>query len=181
MPLSLVWLFANPRTIYSPWNSPGQNTGVGSLSLLQGILPTQGSNPSLWHCRQILYQLSHKGSPRILEWVAYPFSSGSSQPRNRTGVSCIAGGFFTNWATREAHMLIVALLIMQKTLDTTWMSNYRWIWKENFNHTVISLLWNYNHEKWCQIAAFSNVNVCKNILGILLKWIFWFNRFGGDT
>ena len=46
-----------------PWNSPGQNTGVGSLSLLQGIFPTQGSNPGLRHCRQILHQLSHKGSP----------------------------------------------------------------------------------------------------------------------
>ena len=63
------------------WNSPGQNTGVGSLSLLQGIFLTQGSNPSLPHCRRILYQLSHKGSPRTLEWVAYHFSSGSSQPR----------------------------------------------------------------------------------------------------
>ena len=63
------------------WNSPGQNIGVGSLSLLQGIFPTQGSNPGLPHCRWILYQLSHKGSPRILAWVAYPFSSGSSQPR----------------------------------------------------------------------------------------------------
>ena len=46
--------------------------------LLQGIFPIQGSNPGLWHCRWILYQLSHKGSPRILEWVAYPFSSRSS-------------------------------------------------------------------------------------------------------
>ena len=44
----------------SPWNSPGQNTGVGSLSLLQGIFPTQGSNPGLLPCRQILYQLSHR-------------------------------------------------------------------------------------------------------------------------
>ena len=88
---------------HSPWNSPGQNTGVGSLSLLQGIFPTQGSNPGLPHCRQILYQLSHKGSPRTLEWVAYPFSSGSSWPRNWTGVSCIAGRFFTNWAMREAR------------------------------------------------------------------------------
>ena len=70
---------------YIRWNSPGQNTGVGDLSLLRGIFPTQGSNPGLPHCRQILYQLSHKGSPRILEWVAYPFSSGSSWPRNRTG------------------------------------------------------------------------------------------------
>ena len=78
----------------------GQNTGVGSglvtklrltlmtpwtvacLSLLQGIFPTQGWNPGFPHCRRILYQLSHKGSPRILEWVAYPFSGGSSQPRN---------------------------------------------------------------------------------------------------
>ena len=87
--------------LYSPRNSPDQNTGVGSLSLLQGIFPTQGSNPGLPHCRQILYQLSHKGSPRILEWVAYPFSSGSSWPRNWTRVSCTAGGFFTSWATRK--------------------------------------------------------------------------------
>ena len=90
-----------PHGLYSPWNSPGQNTGVGSLSLLQRIFPTQGSNPGLPHCRWILYQLSHKGSPRILEWVAYPFSRGSCWPRNRTRISCIAGGFFTSWATRE--------------------------------------------------------------------------------
>ena len=51
-----------PHGLYSPRNSPGQNTGVGSLSLLQGIFPTQGSNPGLLHCRQILYQLRHKGS-----------------------------------------------------------------------------------------------------------------------
>ena len=52
-----------PRGLYGPWNSPDQNTGVGSLSLLQGIFPTQGSNPGLQHCRQIPYQLSPKGSP----------------------------------------------------------------------------------------------------------------------
>ena len=63
-----------------PWNSPGQDTGVGSFSLLQGIFPTQRSNPGLPHCRQILYQLSHKGGPRILEWVAYPFSSELPDP-----------------------------------------------------------------------------------------------------
>ena len=49
--------------LYSPWNSPGQNSEVGSLSLLQGIFSTQGSNPGLPHCRQILYQLSYQGSP----------------------------------------------------------------------------------------------------------------------
>ena len=85
-----------PHRLYSPWNSPGQNTRVGSLSILQGIFLTQGLKPGLPHCRQTLYQLSHKGSPRTLEWVAYPFSRGSSQPRNRTRVICIAGGFFTN-------------------------------------------------------------------------------------
>ena len=52
-----------PHGVYSPWNSPGQNTEVGSLSLLQGIFPTEGSNPRLPHCRQILYQLNHTGSP----------------------------------------------------------------------------------------------------------------------
>ena len=69
----------------SPRNSLGQNTGVGSLFLLQGIFPTQGSNPGLSHCSRIVYQLSHKGSPRILELVVYPFSGGSSQPGNRPG------------------------------------------------------------------------------------------------
>ena len=88
----------HPYGLHSLWNSPDQNIGVGSLSLLQGIFPTQGLNPGLLHCRQILNQLSHKGSPKTLEWVAYPFSRGSSRPRNPTRVSCIAGGFFTNWA-----------------------------------------------------------------------------------
>ena len=87
----------------SPWNSPGQNTGVGSLSLLQGIFPTQESNPGLLHCGWFLYQLSYKRSSRRLEWVAYPFSRGSSPPRNQTGCSYIVGGFFTNWAMRETQ------------------------------------------------------------------------------
>ena len=56
--------------------SPGKNTGVGCFALLQGIFPTQGLNPGLLHCRQILYCLSHQGSPRILKWVVYPFSRG---------------------------------------------------------------------------------------------------------
>jgi len=97
--LSRVRLF-----VISPWNSPGQNTGVGSLSLLQRIFLTQGSNSGLLHCRQILYQQSCQGNPRILKWVAYPFSSGFPQPRNGTGVSCIASGFFTNWAIRETKL-----------------------------------------------------------------------------
>ena len=52
-----------PHGLYSPWNSPGQNTGVGSLSLLQQIFLTHKSNWNLLRCRQILYQLSYQGSP----------------------------------------------------------------------------------------------------------------------
>ena len=89
--------------LYSPLNSPGQNTGMGSCSHHQQIFWTQGLNPGLLHCRLILYQLGYWGSPWTLEWVAYPFSRGYSWPRNWTGVSCISGGFFTSWATREAH------------------------------------------------------------------------------
>jgi len=48
--------------ILCPWSSPGQNSGVGNCSLLQGLFPTQGSNPGLLHCRRILYNLSHQGS-----------------------------------------------------------------------------------------------------------------------
>ena len=90
--------------LYSPWNSPGQNTEVGSLSLLQRIFPTLGSNLGLLHGRQILLPAEPQGKTKNTRVgsLAYPFSSGSSWPRNRTRVSCIAGGFFTNWAIREA-------------------------------------------------------------------------------
>ena len=104
-----------PHGLYSPWNSPSQNTGVGSCSLLQGI-KTQGLNPGLPHCRQILYQLSHQRSPRIPKWRAYPFSSGSSQPKNWTRVSCIAGGFFTSWTTRETPFWTQMAWILRLTL-----------------------------------------------------------------
>ena len=56
-----------------PWDSPGKNTGVGCHALLQGIFPTQGSNPGLLHCRRILYRLSHQRSP-IQPYVAHIFN-----------------------------------------------------------------------------------------------------------
>ena len=62
--LSHVWVFA-PNGLDSPWNFLGQNTGVGSCSLLQGIFRIQGSNPGLLYCRQILYLLSYRGFPTI--------------------------------------------------------------------------------------------------------------------
>ena len=106
-------------------DSPGKNTGVGCHALLQGIFPTQGSNPGLLHCRWILSQLSHQGSPRILEWVAYLFSSRSSQPRNRIRVSCIAGRFFMNWAIRAAHRKTGLLQILQKIGGPFRVSSHR--------------------------------------------------------
>ena len=98
--LRLCGLFST--RLHHPWDSPGKSIGVHCHSLLQGIFPTQGSNPGIPCCRQIFYQLSHQGSSWILEWVAFPFSWGSSRPRYWTGVSCMPGKFFTSWATREA-------------------------------------------------------------------------------
>ena len=86
--LSLVWLCnlmdCSPPGSSVHANSPGKNTRVGCHALLQGIFLIQGSNSGLSHCRQILYHLSHQGNPRILEWVVYPLSRGSSRPRNQT-------------------------------------------------------------------------------------------------
>ena len=96
---------------------------MGSLSLPQGIFPTQESNPGLPHCRWILYQLSCKGRPKILDWVVYPFYSGSSWPRNWTRVSCTAGGFFTNWAIRETKILtliVCFLLLLKREIKNVW-------------------------------------------------------------
>ena len=75
-----------------------------------GDLPNPGIEPRSPALQLILYQLSQQGSPRILEWIAYPFSSGSSQPRNQGRVSWIAGKFFTNWAIREALIIIISPL-----------------------------------------------------------------------
>ena len=120
-----------PHGLYSPWNSPGQNAGVCSLSLLQRVFPTQKLNRDLLHCRCILYQLSYQGSPtrscltlcnpidcsllgssvhgisqaKILEWVAIPFSRGPSQPKDQTLISCLGRQILYHWATLEAHTL----------------------------------------------------------------------------
>ena len=93
-------------------NPPGKNTGMDCYTLLQGIFPVQRWNSGLLHCRRILHYLSHQPSPWIPEWVTYPFPRGSSQLKNPTGISCIAGGFFTTWATRKAlHNVYVYQII----------------------------------------------------------------------
>ena len=114
---SVLSYSVRPHGPQSPWASPGQNTGVGRLSLLQGIFPTQGWNSGLLHCRWILYHLSHQGSPvsgshSILSDSLRPhvlYSPWNSPGQNTgvgrlsllqeifpTQVSCIAGRFFTS-------------------------------------------------------------------------------------
>ena len=87
--------------LYSPWNSPGQITGVGSLSLLQGIFSTQGSNPGLLHCRRILYQLSYQGSIKLFSKVTVPlYILGSSNK---------SSSFYTYSSTPSAIFFILAI------------------------------------------------------------------------
>ena len=138
---------------------PGKpiNIGLSCHALLQGIFPTQGSNPGLPHYRQILYSLSHQGSPRILEWVAYPFSRRFSQPRNWTRVSCIARRFFTTWATRQVpHSYLIckrkeSLLIYFIPVTTLSMEKYIGFWTH-----------------WCLQIYYQRVKLLKvyHILGI---------------
>ena len=125
------------RLFETPWNSPGQNTGVGSLSLHQGIFPTQGLNLGLSHCRWIIYLLRQKGNLGILEWVAYPFSNGSSQPRNQTRVSCAAGRFFSNWAIRESQFILRYNLHI--IYPTIWSTELKELWQIR-RHTMLTTM-----------------------------------------
>ena len=87
---SRVWLFVSlpGSSIHGIFQARVLSTGVAFHFLLQGIFPTQGLNPGLPHCRQTLYPLSHQGSPRILEWVAYSYL-GKEWQWGGEQVSCI--------------------------------------------------------------------------------------------
>ena len=106
-----------PHGLYSPWNSPGQNIGVGSLSLRQGIFPTQGSNSDLPHCGRILHQLSHKGSPRILEWVAYPFSRGFPDPGIEPGPPALQADSLPTELSGKPY--VINLLISSRAISSS--------------------------------------------------------------
>ena len=94
-----------PCGLYSPWNSSGQNTGVDSLLFLQGNSPNPGIKPRSPTLQADSLPAESQGKSKNTGVGNYPFSSGSSRPRNWTGVSCIAGELFTNWAMREALKL----------------------------------------------------------------------------
>ena len=133
------------------WNSPGQNTGVSCHAPLQGTFLTQGSNPGLLLCRQILYPLSHQESPRRLKWIAYPSFMGSSWSRNQSGVSCITGGFFTSWATREGNEVELKLCSCQGT---------RWIWAESWKRYIeVENVKNYLERR------------CKEYTAWIMQWV----------
>ena len=122
-------------------DSPGKNTGVGCHALHQGIFPTQGLNPDLPYCRQIPYHLSHQRSPRILEWVAYPFSRGTSRSRNQTGVSYIANGFFASWTeyyTLEIKYIITYIKSLHKIVQKMLINFFvKWqLWLTNVSENL---------------------------------------------
>ena len=100
-----------PTRLPHPWDSPGKNTGVGCHFLLQ-CMKVKSESEVAQSCQTLCNPMdcSPSGSSvhgifqaRALEWVAISFSRGSSQPRDQTRVSHIAGRRFTVWATREAH------------------------------------------------------------------------------
>ena len=108
---------------------------MGSHSHLQGIFPTQGWNPGLPHCRQVLYQLSHQGSPRILEWVAYPFSSRSSWPGIEPGSPALQADSLPaelpikrkRWGREGSRIWSVAPQVLSSCIRHVLCSSRQWL------------------------------------------------------
>ena len=136
-----------PHGLYSPWNSPGQNTGVGNLSLLQGIFPTQELNPGLLHCRWILYQLSHQGSL----WIAW---GGERQTDTQAG-DASSEGSLTLSVFNDTPQWLLSPMIVKNRAHPGGQTRRHWMW------VVISVLkapgWQYGqvHPKmWVGIFFF---------------------------
>ena len=101
----------------SPWNSPGQNTGVGSLSLVQGMFPTPGLNPGLPHCRQIPYQLSYQGSPSQRTEVFISQNPKTPKASLWTGVTLLS----PTGATRSTCEALLVLWVERPHFLGSWM------------------------------------------------------------
>ena len=115
---SVVSNSLGPHGLYSPWNSPGQKTRVGSLSLLQGIFLTQESNQSFLHCRQILYQLSYQGSPAHLHHTQIC----DSETGRRANNSLFVGPL--NWREFVSQQLINHFIGTKGTLPLIYRINF---------------------------------------------------------
>ena len=139
--LSHVWLCAIPWTVACQLLCPGKNTGVGCHALLQGIFPTQRLNPgrffTVWVTREV-----HE------YWMAsLSLLQSSSWRRNWTGVSYVAGGFFTSWATREALINLLRIYLFnlylltftECLLMTSIILGGDWIASVNKTNTILSL------------------------------------------
>ena len=124
-----------PHGLYSPWNPPDQNTGVGSPSLLQGIFPTQGLNPGLPHCKRILHQLSHQGSPIqiSLVFIQCPFSVPGAHPGSHPG----------------SHILFTC----DVSLGSSWLwlfTDFSWFWwPSQFCRVLVFCRMSLNWDFWC--------------------------------
>ena len=112
-------------------DSPGKNTGKRLPCPPPGDLPNLGIKPRSSSLQADSLPSELLGSSWILEWVAYPFSRGSSQPWNWTRVSCMAGGFLTNWATRKAHRHICIYIYIY--MYTSWVSIFKFFCKSLFD------------------------------------------------
>ena len=113
-----------PTRLLCPWGFSRQEyeSGLPCSPSARGSSQAHGSNPGLPLCRQIPYRLNHQGSPRILEWVAYPFSRGSSWSKDQTRVSCIADGFFTSWATgSHGKDLVIDIYLFLSRFPPYWL------------------------------------------------------------
>ena len=123
-------------------HSPGKNTGASCHALFQGFFSTQGSNPGLLHCRWILYYLNYHESLRILDWVAYPFSKGSSWPRNWTGVPALKADSLPSELSGKPHKCVYYMqnVFLTVMLKVFWMPLSR-------QFTLVWLLSDYTYSK----------------------------------
>ena len=153
-----------PHGPYSPWNSPGQNIGVGSLSLLQGIFPNERLNPNLPHCRLILYQ------------VSYQFSSVQSLSHGQL--------FATPWTV--AHQVSLSIpnswsLLKLRSIESVMPSNHLILCcpllllpsmfpsiKVFSNESVLQTRWT---KYWSCSFSISLSNECSRLISFRMNWL----------
>ena len=118
-----------PHGLYSPWNSLGQNTGVGSLPGISRDLPKPGIKPGLLHCRRILYQLSHKGSKRKQTDPLHSFRDSSVPPLIIHGWKCLFCSSTIVWSDEgpfvPSKRLLILTILFLNTLELLWKISSR--------------------------------------------------------
>ena len=119
------WIVACTKLLH-PWDFQGKSTGVGCHFLLQGMFPTQGSNPGLSHCRQTLYCLSHQGSPCSPYWQVYTKTLGKSE------------GTKFNKVFETFYKAKVIKQHGNETKTDTWISGTEWRAQKYTNTTMIN-------------------------------------------